>query len=250
MTFQKMCKLVAPFFLVLGIALSLGAQTQFSGSITSNTLGASASLANPVYYNETITALGLTTTGALSCTTYPQVTFFFTRASVEAPMGVVATSAGSSWTVIPTVTSLQPGDIVVAQLSTVGVGCTNELPLGASFTTQYTSNVSANLNNLASGASGTNAFVRFRLQNCGTYNPQITGTSVILAYQQDFRANSSGIASGVIYGNDKISCGGVQPTVYEVSFYVNQIRVGVPKDYYVCTSFTGAGRWFGRYTAR
>ncbi len=245
-----MCKLVAPFFLVLGIALSLGAQTQFSGSITSNTLGASASLANPVYYNEAITALGLTTTGALSCTTYPQVTFFFTRAGVEAPMGVVATSAGSSWTAIPTVTSLQPGDIVVAQLSTVGVGCTNELPLGASFTTQYTSNVSANLNNLASGASGTNAFVRFRLQNCGTYNPQITGTSVILAYQQDFRANSSGIASGVIYGNDKISCGGVQPTVYEVSFYVNQIRVGVPKDYYVCTSFTGAGRWFGRYTAR
>ena len=177
-----MCKLVAPFFLVLGIALSLGAQTQFSGSITSNTLGASASLANPVYYNEAITALGLTTTGALSCTTYPQVTFFFTRAGVEAPMGVVATSAGSSWTAIPTVTSLQPGDIVVAQLSTVGVGCTNELPLGASFTTQYTSNVSANLNNLASGASGTNAFVRFRLQNCGTYNPQITGTSVILAY--------------------------------------------------------------------
>ena len=83
--------------------------------------------------------------------------------------------------------------------------------------------------------------MRFRLQNCGTYNPQITGTSVILAYQPDFRANSSGIASGVIYGNDKITCGGTQPTVYEVSFYVNQIRVGVPKDYYVCTSFPGAG---------
>ena len=117
-----MCKFVSPFFLVLGMALSLGAQIQFSGSITSNTSGASSSLANPVYCNETITALGLTTTGALSCTTYPQVKFFFTRAGVEAPMGVVTTSAGSSWTVIPTV--------------------------------QYTSNVSANLNNLASGASG------------------------------------------------------------------------------------------------
>ena len=139
-----MCKFVSPFFLVLGMALSLGAQIQFSGSITSNTSGASALLANPVYYNETITPLGLTTTGALSCTTYPQVTFFFTRAGVEAPVGVVP-SAGSSWSVIPTVQNLQPGDIVVAQLSTVGVGGTNELPLGASFTTQYTSRFSANL---------------------------------------------------------------------------------------------------------
>jgi hypothetical protein len=154
MTFRKMCKFVSPFFLVLGMALSLGAQIQFSGSITSNTSGASSSLANPVYCNETITALGLTTTGALSCTTYPQVKFFFTRAGVEAPMGVVTTSAGSSWTVIPTVQNLQPGDIVVTQLSTVGVGCTNDLPLGASFTTQYTATSPPTSNLLVSEESG------------------------------------------------------------------------------------------------
>jgi hypothetical protein len=152
------------------------------------------------------------------------VTFWFTRGGVQQVLGFVVTSAGSSWTAVPAVTTLQPGDLVTAQLSATGVGCTNGIPLTVYFATQYTANVSANLNNLASGASGTNAFVRFSLQNCGTYNPQITGTSVILAYQQDFRANSSGIASGIIYGNDKITCGGTQPTVYQVSFYVNQIR--------------------------
>jgi hypothetical protein len=35
------------------------AQTQFSGQITSNVNGASATLANPVYYNETITVVGV-----------------------------------------------------------------------------------------------------------------------------------------------------------------------------------------------
>jgi hypothetical protein len=100
--------------------------------------------------------------------------------------GAAATLANpGSWTAVPAVSTLKPGDLVTPQLSANGVGCTNEIPLTVYFITQYTANVSANLNNLASGASGTNAFVRFSLQNCGTYNPQITGTSVILAYQQN-----------------------------------------------------------------
>jgi hypothetical protein len=177
-TFRKKRHFCPHMFLALVLlGLPALAQTQFSGQITVNASGSLATLANPVYYNETINLVGVSTTGALSCAAYPQVMFFFTRAGVEQVLGLVTTSAGSNWTAVPAVSTLRPGDLVTAQLSTVGVGCSNEIPLTVYFTAQYTANVSANLNNLASGASGTNAFARFSLQNCGTYNPQITGTS-------------------------------------------------------------------------
>lgn len=216
-------------------------QTQFTAQLTANVTTVSATLANPVSYNETVTAISVSSLGALSCSGYPQITFSYKRAGVTSSLGTVVLNAGSNWSAVPLVPSLQVGDVVTAHLSTLESGCTNGLPLNVSFTSQYTANVNANLTNLAAGASGTNAFMRMKLQNCGTNNPQINGTNVVLAYQQDFTANSSGIASGIIYGNDKISCGGTQSTVYEVSFYVNQIRVGVPKLYYVCTSFPGGG---------
>jgi hypothetical protein len=47
--------LLSPF-VILAFCLPALAQTQFSAQITSNVNGASATLANPVYYNETITA--------------------------------------------------------------------------------------------------------------------------------------------------------------------------------------------------
>jgi hypothetical protein len=172
MTFCKrrnLCSLLWPFVALALFCLPALAQTQFSGQITSNT-STPATLANPVYYNETITAVGVSTTGALSCAAYPQVTFWFTRGGVQQVLGFVVTSAGSSWTAVPAVTTLQPGDLVTAQLSAIGVGCTNEIPLTVSFSTQYTANVSANLNNLASSASGTNAFVRFSLHPPDTYH--------------------------------------------------------------------------------
>jgi hypothetical protein len=81
-------------FIVLVVGLPALAQTQFSGQITSNT-SAPVTLANPVYYNETITAVGVSTTGALSCAAYPQVTFFYTRAGAflrNVSSGVVAAS--------------------------------------------------------------------------------------------------------------------------------------------------------------
>jgi hypothetical protein len=95
--------------------------------------------------------VGVSTTGALNCAAYPQITFLFTRAGVERVLGFVTTSAGSSWTAVPAVTTLQPGDLVTAQMSANGVGCTNEIP-PVSFSAQYTANVSANLNNLGLGS--------------------------------------------------------------------------------------------------
>jgi hypothetical protein len=86
----------------------------------------------------------VSTTGALSCAAYPQVTFWFTRGGVQQVLGFVATSAGSSWTAVPAVTTLQPGDVVTAQLSATEVGCTNGILLTVYFATQYTANVSAN----------------------------------------------------------------------------------------------------------
>jgi hypothetical protein len=103
---------LSPFVALALFCLPAVAQTQFSGQITSNVVGASATLANPVNYNETFTAVGVSTTGALSCAAYPQITFFFTRAGVEQTLGFVTTSGGSSWT------------------------GTNEIPLTASFTAQ------------------------------------------------------------------------------------------------------------------
>jgi hypothetical protein len=55
-----------PFVALALFCLPAIAQTQSSGQITSNVNGASATLANPVYYNETITAVGVSTTGALT----------------------------------------------------------------------------------------------------------------------------------------------------------------------------------------
>src|SRR5664279_3892643 len=235
------CIVLACFVLVFAGAMS--SQTQFSAKIPANTIHVPVTLANPVYYNETITAVGVSTpSGALNCSgLYPQISFRYKRGGVDNALGYVVTSAGNSWTQPPVATPLQPGDQVTAFLNDAGVGCTNELPLTVYFITQYTATVDANLTNLASGASGTNAFIRFRLPNCRTANPQITGTSVLLAYQQDFRADVTGHARGIIYGNDKITCGGAQPTVYEVSYYVNQVREGVPKQYYVCTLWPGGG---------
>jgi hypothetical protein len=80
--------LLCTFAYLVLLCLPARAQTQFSGQITSNT-SAPVTLANPVYYNETITAVGVSTTGALSCAAYPQVTFFYTRAGVFCEMSVL-----------------------------------------------------------------------------------------------------------------------------------------------------------------
>jgi hypothetical protein len=52
-------------------------QVGFPGQITANT-SAPVTLANPVYYNETITSVTASTAGTLSCSTYPQISFFYT----------------------------------------------------------------------------------------------------------------------------------------------------------------------------
>jgi hypothetical protein len=90
MTFLKkrsLCSLLWPTLLLCLLAAPALGQTQFSGQITSNVTGSAATLANPVFYNETVNQVGVSTTGALSCAAYPQVTFFFTRGGVQTVLG-------------------------------------------------------------------------------------------------------------------------------------------------------------------
>ena len=61
MTFSHFCIPRIPRLLMIVFAFALGisasAQVRFYGTITTNTAGASAILANPVYYNQTVTAV-------------------------------------------------------------------------------------------------------------------------------------------------------------------------------------------------
>jgi hypothetical protein len=77
MTFQKTCRfcivciVLACCTLVFVFAGVLSSQTQFSASIPANTINVPVTLANPVYYNETVAAVGVSThSGALNCSTH------------------------------------------------------------------------------------------------------------------------------------------------------------------------------------
>jgi hypothetical protein len=133
---------------VAAVCLPLGAQVQFSGQITTNS-STPVTLANPANYTEQVTTVGVSSTGAMMCTSYPQITFLMTRGGVQQVLGFVATSAGSSWTAAPYMPIIQAGDVVTAEMSANEVGCTNGLPLTVYFVAQYQANVTANLTNLA-----------------------------------------------------------------------------------------------------
>src|SRR5450755_3170719 len=76
---------VSPLYL-LGV---LSSQTQFSASIPANTINVPVTLANPVYYNETVAAVGVSTpSGALSCSgLYPEISFRYQRGALGAHDG-------------------------------------------------------------------------------------------------------------------------------------------------------------------
>jgi hypothetical protein len=90
-----------------------------------------------------------------------------------------------------------------------------------------TTTVTGTLQNLGTGAVGSNAFVRFWLRGCSRNQPRITGTSLIGPTQGgvdyfDFAANGSGLISGTLYstrdaagtGNGEIECGGSYTAVW------------------------------------
>ena len=134
----------------------LAAQVQFQGSLTTNTVGVPVTLASPVYYAETVTALTTIGPAGLSCSTNPVAQVRLKRAGVDSQIGYIYVTPGTSRAGTIAIPSLQVGDVVYASLQAAGGGCANELPIQVSFTAQYVANVSTNLTNLASGA---NAFI-------------------------------------------------------------------------------------------
>jgi hypothetical protein len=80
MTFREMCKfctvgpwLAAPVLAAMA-AIPLSAQIRFSGQLATNS-STPVTLANPANYTEAVTTVDVSSTGAMSCTTYPQITF-------------------------------------------------------------------------------------------------------------------------------------------------------------------------------
>ena len=121
----------------------------------------------------------------------------------------------SHWNSAGTSALIQAGDQVYAKLSRAGVD-DHELPLTVSLTAQYTANVSANLMDMANGASAANAFLRITLQNCGTNNPQILGARASERQGCDTKGDSaSTVAAEVIEKNGRHE-GTRTPDLYRV----------------------------------
>jgi hypothetical protein len=94
------------------------------------------STVNIVTLDTSATALsaGASTSGALSCSTYPGVSLYVTRNAVNTDLADITINAGSSWTASVNFTALLAGDLIFGKLTTSGIGCTNELPLTVSVT--------------------------------------------------------------------------------------------------------------------
>jgi hypothetical protein len=82
---------------------------------------------------------------------------------------------------------------------------------------QY-ANVSATLTD-GSGSFARSAYVHFSLRNCGANFPVVSGSGFTPAQVTfDLKPNpATGIVSGQVVGNDKILCGNVASTYYEVA---------------------------------
>jgi len=110
-----------------------------------------ATIANPVFYQETITGLSVTQAGWLPSTVYPTVGVYVQRGGQVLTLSSTQLSAGTVVQIPFSFTGLQAGDAVTAQEIALGSGCPfSELVAG--LTAQYTVTLSANLSSLAAGA--------------------------------------------------------------------------------------------------
>jgi len=118
-----------PFLHVRGmpntVALPAALYRQKEGVLANDTLAG----------NGTAVSLGASTTGMLSCTTtYPVITFYVTRGMSHLSLGTITTSNSSSWSTYNlSFNGLLTSDVVYAQITTAGSGCTNDAPIGVTF---------------------------------------------------------------------------------------------------------------------
>ena len=81
-------------------------------------------------------------------------------------------------------------------------------------------------------------YLHFQLYNCGVNVPQVIGNpQAIVSQSFDIHPNpATGIISGVIFGANQISCGGVQSTQWQVTMYKASGQSGGQPQYYCLTS--------------
>ena len=125
-----MKRLLFALALVLALPISLFAQITAKGAFQSNTLNATVALGT-LPSAGAVGAAAIYTNGTLTCsTTYPVVSVYITRNSQQLLVSRIPTTANNtSWVGTLSLVPLLTGDVLYAQLTTVGSGCINELPL-------------------------------------------------------------------------------------------------------------------------
>lgn len=95
--------------------------------------------------------------------------------------------------------------------------------------------ISGNIQSIA-GTSTDLLQLRMTLVNCGVANPTITGVTNIAPAQITYTA-SGGNLSGLIWGNDVISCNGTASTLYQALLLRNNVPAGIPVYYRITGPF-------------
>jgi len=117
--FRRFCVAFVAF-VAFGVAfcgLPAHAQLNFSSQI--NAPSDTATLANPVYYTESITALSVTQAGWLPCTIYPTVGVSVLRNGTPMTLSIAELSAGTIVNIPFSFNVLIPGDVVTPVTSLI-----------------------------------------------------------------------------------------------------------------------------------
>jgi hypothetical protein len=92
-----------------------------------------------------------------------------------------------------------------------------------------------------------NVKVRFEIQNCGANQPRVLSTGEIITRTiVELKPDSvTGNFTFTGYGNDEITCGGSKPTIYEVTYLINNTPTGIKVQYRFCTNVACDGTGVG-----
>ena len=114
---RQLCKVWLTAAILLLVCLPAAAQVTFSGRITVNTVNTTVDLANPAYYDATITSYDVSTPGALTCTGYPTIGVWIHRRNTETEISEAILTAGLlHWSGSLLGTAIQAGDRVYGKL--------------------------------------------------------------------------------------------------------------------------------------
>lgn len=135
-SFMRKSFLFVLAFLALCFVPAAQSQVTQSGVLNSNLVGAQVNIVTLPSAAAAAQVFASIATGALSCTTYPQVTVYDTRIAANLDLADLNTITGTTgpWFASVNFVQLLQGDTLFAQITQAGVGCTGLLPLTISVT--------------------------------------------------------------------------------------------------------------------